>query len=335
MRKIRKHGEDGRHYKHDLGERVKELACLYYISDITERRDTSLAEMLQAVVEILPPSWQYPEITCGRIVFEDHEYTTTNFKETKWRISGDIVLDGECRGAVEVFYLEKRPESAEGPFLKEERQLADDIAIRLSRVIEQRRHDEMLRLSEERYRNLVEGLADSVVILEEGTITYTNAAMVSIIGAKDKDDVVGRDFLKIIHPDSRDHWLVSVVEQDGSWNEFPHTEIKMIRFDDQKIVEVEVSTTKTNLGDEVQYQLVLRDIRKRKQAEARKLYERLSKRERQILEMVAQGETSKIIAASLDISRRTVESHRANLIKKMESHSLADLIRKARVLGII
>ena len=59
--------------------------------------------------------------------------------------------------------------------------------------------------------------------------------------------------------------------------------------------------------------------------------ERLSKltpRERQVLEGVVAGKSNKLIAKELDISIKTIEVHRANLMAKMEADSLSDLIRK-------
>ena len=55
---------------HSLGERIKELNCLYSISKLRERTDFSLEDILQAIVDLIPPAWQYPEITCARIIFD-------------------------------------------------------------------------------------------------------------------------------------------------------------------------------------------------------------------------------------------------------------------------
>lgn len=55
----------------------------------------------------------------------------------------------------------------------------------------------------------------------------------------------------------------------------------------------------------------------------------LTTRERQVLKLVAQGETSRDIAQHLAISTRTVEHHRANLMKKLNLKNAADLIRYA------
>lgn len=55
----------------------------------------------------------------------------------------------------------------------------------------------------------------------------------------------------------------------------------------------------------------------------------LSPRERQVLDLVVAGETNKGVARHLDISERTVEIHRANVMRKMRAGSLADLVLMA------
>ena len=53
----------------------------------------------------------------------------------------------------------------------------------------------------------------------------------------------------------------------------------------------------------------------------------LSERERQVFAKVTAGDSNKVIAAELDISERTVEVHRANVMKKCQAKTLADLVR--------
>jgi PAS domain S-box-containing protein len=149
---------------YDLNERVKELSCLYNISKLVEEHDQSLETILQGIVEIIPPAWQYPEITCSRIIFNEQVYQTDNWKETRWKQTQDIKAYGNRVGVLEVIYLEKRTETDEGPFLKEERDLTNAIAERLGRIIERKRaqedlqkaHDELEQKVEERTTELTE-----------------------------------------------------------------------------------------------------------------------------------------------------------------------------------
>jgi DNA-binding NarL/FixJ family response regulator len=55
----------------------------------------------------------------------------------------------------------------------------------------------------------------------------------------------------------------------------------------------------------------------------------LTIREREILQLLAEGKSNKAIAASLSISARTVETHRRNLMSKLNLHSIADVVRYA------
>lgn len=64
-------------------------------------------------------------------------------------------------------------------------------------------------------------------------------------------------------------------------------------------------------------------------------YETLTTREREVLQLAAEGHTNTEIAARLGISSRTAEAHRSNLLRKLALHTQADLIRYALRRGII
>ncbi|UCG39633.1 MAG: hypothetical protein JSV00_05280, partial [bacterium] len=117
-----------------LRERIKELNCLYAIAQLAEAGDGPIEEVLEVVVNIIPPSWQYPEITCARITFLDGTYKSPGFRLTAWQQSATIHFYGESAGEVTVCYLEERPASFEGPFLHEERVLLDAIAERVGAI---------------------------------------------------------------------------------------------------------------------------------------------------------------------------------------------------------
>ncbi|MFP4438694.1 MAG: response regulator [Chloroflexaceae bacterium] len=64
-------------------------------------------------------------------------------------------------------------------------------------------------------------------------------------------------------------------------------------------------------------------------------YETLTNREREVLNLAAQGYNATEIAQKLSISGRTAETHRANLMRKLDLHTQTDLIRYALRRGII
>lgn len=83
------------------------------------------------------------------------------------------------------------------------------------------------------------------------------------------------------------------------------------------------------LLDRVQ-QAIEQDRARHQQAAARsdamRKLSRLTAREREVMEMLLTGRANKVIAIELDISERTVEFHRANIMKKMNARSLAQLM---------
>ena len=162
---------------HDLTQRVKELKCLYGISALRERPGTTLEEILQGVADLIPPSWQYPEITCARIIMGYQEFKTKNFRETNWKQTCDIVVHGEWAGTLEVYYLE-RPEGVEELFPEEERHLLSAIGERLGRIAERVRADDALRLETENILNILRSMEDWIYIAnEQCKIEYINPAL--------------------------------------------------------------------------------------------------------------------------------------------------------------
>lgn len=161
---------------HPLAERIKELNCLYGISNLLENHGVSLSWIMQRAVELIPAAWQYPQNACARILLDDKQYTSRNFKATPWRQSTTIVLNDEPVGGVEVFYFQASPENPAGPFLEEEERLLRAIGERLSKVLWLKRSEEALKESEARYRVLTEQVAEGVALVQAGRFRYVNPA---------------------------------------------------------------------------------------------------------------------------------------------------------------
>lgn len=119
-----------------LRKRIKELNCFYTIFRILRKSGAALDEVFQRIVDTTSFAWQYPNETCVRILLNGREYKTENFRETVWKQQSEVRAAGEHVGTLEVCYLEEKPESYEGPFLKEERSLLNAIAVFLGHVVE-------------------------------------------------------------------------------------------------------------------------------------------------------------------------------------------------------
>ena len=112
----------------DLKERAKELRCLYEVEKALNVVDRPVAEAMAAVVEVIGPGWQYPEVCGAAVTLEGLSVASASWAESPWRLVTDIRVHGEVVGKLSVCYTAERPDEDDGPFLKEEVQLLGSLA---------------------------------------------------------------------------------------------------------------------------------------------------------------------------------------------------------------
>jgi signal transduction histidine kinase len=126
----------------ELRERVKELTCMYGIAQVMAWPGAQFADVIQNIANLLPAAWLYPEVTCAHVSIYDKSYQTIGYKDSPYKQISDIVVGNEKIGFVEVAYLEKKITMDEGPFLKEERNLIDNVAREISIFCERAKVEE-------------------------------------------------------------------------------------------------------------------------------------------------------------------------------------------------
>ena len=141
-----------------LAERVKEQSCLYDVATILRDGERSLEERLSAVVDRIPPGWQHPEATVGRLVMGGREFTSGAWPEEGPTLSAPVETAEARVGRLEVRYRDERPEEDIGPFLEEERRLLEEIADRIGAELAQFEAYRELEETEERLRLLTENV---------------------------------------------------------------------------------------------------------------------------------------------------------------------------------
>jgi DNA-binding CsgD family transcriptional regulator len=261
-----------------LRERIKELNCLYGIARLAERYYNSMDDFLKYLVDFLPLSWQYPEITCARIVFEDRTYRSKNFKVTKWRQSSQILVYNEPVGEVAIFYLEERPAADEGPFLKEERVLIDEVAQRIGAIA--------IRISAERELQEI----NKQLNLERTALQEANSALRTVLAKiEEEKQRIYKDMQanieKVIMP------ILNVLSL-----EVPRAQ--------RKYVEI----LRTNL-DEITSPFINRLLYK---------YQSLTPTEISICNLIRNGMRNKEIAELRGVSVATINRHREHIRKKLK-----------------
>ena len=173
-----------------LTERIKELNCLYGISNLLENQDVTLDWILSRAVELIPAALQYPELACARIRLDGHEYLSANFKPAKWCRNTQIILNGRHVGDLDVFYTRAVSLAKENLFLEEEAHLLQAISERLSKVLYLKLSEEAIKESEERYRILTEQVTDGVVLVQDSRFCYVNPAFCRMFNISSASDMI-------------------------------------------------------------------------------------------------------------------------------------------------
>jgi PAS domain S-box-containing protein len=183
-----------------LEERVKELNCLYGISKSLSSYDKSLDDILNEVVNLIPPAFQYPELTCVRILLNGQEFKTNQFQRTLWKISSELSTPDGKIGVLEVYYLKKVPEEFESPFIKEEQDLINAISIELIRFLRRKKAETLLKESEDNLRLILTSAAEAIYGLDvDGNCTFCNPACIRLLGYEEPEELLGTNIHNLVH----------------------------------------------------------------------------------------------------------------------------------------
>ncbi len=171
--------------RRELNRRVKELNCLYTISNLTQEQDISLEEIFKGIVSLIPCAFQYPETIGARLVLEEQEFRTGNYEECICKQDRYIIVDGKRIGTLEICHLEESPENSLGTLQGEEANLINSIAAQLGQLIKAKRAQEMLRNTESNLRRIIVGSVGGVVVVDvDGIVRFVNPAAEVLFGRK-------------------------------------------------------------------------------------------------------------------------------------------------------
>jgi PAS domain S-box-containing protein len=136
----------------------------------------------------------------------------------------------------------------------------------LEETAEQKRVDEELRESEERYRKLVEFSPDAIAIHSEGNIVFINATGTKLFGAANPEQLIGKPVMDFVHPDYREivSDRVRLMAEEGE-NVSP-IEQKFIKLDGS-VIDVAVIAMPFTYKGKPGIQVIIRDITDPKRAQ--------------------------------------------------------------------
>ena len=249
---------------HQVEERLKELTCIYTISNSIKTRET-LEQVFQDTLEAIPHGWHYPEITRGKLILNNKEFVAEPFKETTWKQSSDIIIDGQKEGEVQVYYLEEKPVMDEGPFLKEERNLINSITYTLTEAIERKKAAQALKASESKNSALINALPDTIIIHDTkgNFLDIQESDLVSSLF--DREMVIGKN-LKDIFPNELSTKIINLLKKAHKTKSLQVIELPMpgkdriiycegrvVPFEDNKLIAVIRDISQTKAVQDVLY----------------------------------------------------------------------------------
>lgn len=208
-----------------LQERLKELNCHNQISELMADPGLSPNEAIAKIVQIIPPSWQFPELAQAEVVINDTSFKTPNFVTSHISMRQPVKAADVIIGYVEVSYPNEIAQKTSEFFLPEEKDLLFSIAIKIGSFIERTEKDRVIQKNENKYRALVESISEIIYeFSSSGVIEYISPSIEKVLGYQ-PDELIGKSVFGIIHTDDK-----SILAQRLASSEFQTSNYHEYRF---------------------------------------------------------------------------------------------------------
>ncbi|MFK5970586.1 MAG: LuxR C-terminal-related transcriptional regulator [Candidatus Marithrix sp.] len=187
------------------------------------------------------------------------------------------------------------------------------------------KQEKIIGVADEKFNTLMEYSAEGVLIIQDGILSYVNNKFCELV-TYSKRDLIGMNIVNIIYKDDI-HSVIDKIDRilKGVHKEI-HTDFRVIG-GDQNITQLTLSGSGLNIKGK---KSIIGSVKKKKDFVmgafiSHKCKIKITQRENEILQLICKGYSNNEIANELDISERTVEGHRANLLNKTESKNTASL----------
>ena len=189
-------------------------------------------------------------------------------------------------------------------------------------------------------RAVVDGASDGVLIESDERVVYVNTAYARMLGYPSTSELSSATIREIAHPDDleRLRWF-GLCRKEGKPAPTRYTFRACARGGD--IVTFDATISQTRVDGELFIMTIVREVEVRAEEDAPEpTFEipgakRLSERENEVIQHVLQGRRSKEIALLLNVSEKTVCTHRSRAFQKLALRGERDLFRLAAELGLI
>lgn len=191
-------------FRYFLNERNKELHCHNALSNLFSRADLVNEELIQQILEIIPPSWQYPDLAEVKISLGEQVYQTTGYESSKLEMKELVVQKGAEIGEIVVAYPKGKFRTKKEAFLPEEFDLLKSIAGRISNFMNRKEQSRILIENEKFFQKLLDSSPDTLAVLNlKGEVLHYNSTGSHMFGYNPNQNYAGRSMFEFL--DESDH----------------------------------------------------------------------------------------------------------------------------------
>ena len=122
--------------KRKLLQTNKEMNCLFSLTEIVQKKEQALEDILQQFVSILPKAFSSPKHTSARINYQKQRFTSESFFESQYKLKKSIDVQGNTSGSLEVFIKPFSTKEKTCGFLENEKRLVNSLAERIGQIAE-------------------------------------------------------------------------------------------------------------------------------------------------------------------------------------------------------
>jgi len=252
----------------NLNERVKELTALHQLARIQQQEGADIPSVVHELASLLPQAFQYPERTSARIRLGALEAVTQSFTASPSPLLTEFMTADGQTGSIEVGYIQGLPPDLNSSFLPEERTLINTMADMLRSFYDRKQAEDALRLSESRYRAVVEHQTEFIVRWKgDGRRTFVNEAYCQYFGLS-PEQALSNTYMPQIAEEDRTAILEKVSRLSSGMVRFETDTHRVLKPDGsigwQEWVDQAIYDEN---GQIVEFQSVGRDVTERKRTE--------------------------------------------------------------------
>ncbi|MGB5615801.1 MAG: ATP-binding protein [Desulfobacterales bacterium] len=138
-----------------LIEKIRLLNCLYQISELVVDETNTFEKTIQAMVDLIPQAFEYPEKIAAAILMGETCYQTSGYASSKHCAHKPIVVSGEVRGRLEIGFIEDGifDRRSRGACTIEENNFMEAVAKKAAYIIDRKESFDKKRILEEQLRH--------------------------------------------------------------------------------------------------------------------------------------------------------------------------------------